>query len=89
MSNRSHFSIDIFSIQTSPYSGHNHDNSFNRSLHGYRASQSLSRIDRQTGERYGKRIAGVAKRWIEGAGAYQTEYIKEVGVADAKGWVAE
>jgi NAD(P)H dehydrogenase (quinone) len=45
--------------------------------------------DRQTGERYGKRVALITKRWIEGASAYQTEYIREVGVADAKGWVAE
>ena len=45
--------------------------------------------DKFSGERYGKRIAGITKRWIEGASAYQTEYIKEISVADAKGWVAE
>jgi NAD(P)H dehydrogenase (quinone) len=46
--------------------------------------------DRVTGERYGRRVALVTKRWIEGPSAYQTEYIREGAVpADAQGWVVE
>lgn len=46
--------------------------------------------DRETGKRYGRRIALIAKRWLEGPGAYQTEYIREGAIpADVKDWVAE
>jgi NAD(P)H dehydrogenase (quinone) len=46
--------------------------------------------DRITGERYGRRVALIAKRWVEGPDAYQTEYIREgVVPTDVKDWVAE
>jgi NAD(P)H dehydrogenase (quinone) len=46
--------------------------------------------DRITGERYGRRIALIAKRWMIGSEAYQTDYIREGSVpADVKDWVAE
>ena len=53
-------------------------------------TQAPPMSDRITGERYGRRVALVSKRWIEGPSAYPTEYIREGAIpASAVGWVGQ